>query len=171
MSRDHLDGIPHDLHWLFDRAVKAYRLDLGGIHGPRHWRSVFRNAVEIAEADASVDPLVVRVFAILHDCQRENDHRDHYHGHRAASFLREEVLPDARLELSDRQAAQLVFAMRYHNRAVCGFDRTIGACFDADRLDLGRVGTEPHPGWLSTEAAREILRTRNAADSSQRGRR
>lgn len=33
-------------------------------------------------------------------------------------------------------------------------DITVQACFDADRLDLGRVGTTPHPSGLCTEAAK-----------------
>jgi uncharacterized protein len=33
--------------------------------------------------------------------------------------------------------------------------RTIQACWDADRLDLGRVGTTPDPARLWTAAARD----------------
>jgi uncharacterized protein len=37
---------------------------------------------------------------------------------------------------------------------------TIQTCWDADRLDLGRVGITPHPSRLCTEAARrpEMIR-------------
>jgi len=34
-------------------------------------------------------------------------------------------------------------------------DATIATCWDADRLDLGRVGTMPRPERLCTEAARD----------------
>jgi uncharacterized protein len=34
-------------------------------------------------------------------------------------------------------------------------DVTIQTCWDADRLDLGRVGITPHPSRLCTGAARE----------------
>jgi uncharacterized protein len=39
-------------------------------------------------------------------------------------------------------------------------DITIQTCWDADRLDLGRVGTTPDPARLCTAAARdpEMLR-------------
>jgi uncharacterized protein len=33
-------------------------------------------------------------------------------------------------------------------------DVTIRTCWDADRLDLGRVGITPHPEYLRTEVAR-----------------
>ena len=33
---------------------------------------------------------------------------------------------------------------------------TIGTCWDADRLDLGRVGTEPEARYMSTDFGREI---------------
>lgn len=34
-------------------------------------------------------------------------------------------------------------------------DATVLTCWDADRLDLGRVGIRPHPHRLCTEAARD----------------
>lgn len=37
-------------------------------------------------------------------------------------------------------------------------DPTIDACFDADRLDLGRVGIIPDPGRLATEKGKELAR-------------
>ena len=33
-------------------------------------------------------------------------------------------------------------------------DVTVQTCWDADRLDLGRVGIRPHPRYLCTPAAR-----------------
>jgi uncharacterized protein len=32
---------------------------------------------------------------------------------------------------------------------------TVQTCWDADRLDLGRVGKHPHPRYLCTPAARD----------------
>ena len=47
-------------------------------------------------------------------------------------------------------------------------DVTIQACWDADRLDLGRVGERPNPTYLGTKAARDpefikeaLLRSKN----------
>ncbi len=35
---------------------------------------------------------------------------------------------------------------------------TIGTCWDADRLDLGRVGMIPNPDLMSTSFGKEIAR-------------
>jgi uncharacterized protein len=35
---------------------------------------------------------------------------------------------------------------------------TIGTCWDADRLDLGRVGARPDPKYMSTEARKRAAR-------------
>ena len=41
-----------------------------------------------------------------------------------------------------------------HADGVVSAEPTIGACWDADRLDLPRVGIRPDPMLLSTDAAR-----------------
>ena len=38
---------------------------------------------------------------------------------------------------------------------------TIDACFDADRLDLGRVGIDPDPERMATERGKEIANNEN----------
>jgi hypothetical protein len=42
-------------------------------------------------------------------------------------------------------------------------DPTIGTCWDADRLDLVRVGTQSEPSYMSTEFGSEIARSRKIA--------
>ena len=42
-------------------------------------------------------------------------------------------------------------------------DPTIGTCWDADRLDIGRVGIIPHERFMSTAAGkRRVSRTQFA---------
>ena len=41
-----------------------------------------------------------------------------------------------------------------HADGTVSSDPTVGACWDADRLDLPRVGITPRPELFSTEAAR-----------------
>ena len=50
-------------------------------------------------------------------------------------------------------------------------DATLLACWDADRLDLGRVGITPRPDLLCTDAARELIpwgQARARADERER---
>ncbi|HEX2864161.1 MAG TPA: hypothetical protein VHN99_06310, partial [Deinococcales bacterium] len=56
--------------------------------------------------------------------------------------------------LSDAQLARLLEAVDGHTRGRLSADPTVGTCWDADRLDLMRVGRRPDPRFLSTEAAR-----------------
>jgi uncharacterized protein len=45
-------------------------------------------------------------------------------------------------------------AIRYHADGLREGDVTVQTCWDADRLDLGRVGIRPNPSKLCTDAAR-----------------
>ncbi|BCU77864.1 hypothetical protein llg_25790 [Luteolibacter sp. LG18] len=123
------------------------------VHGPDHWRRVERNAVLLAtRTGADVD--VVRLFALFHDSRRENDGHDPEHGARGAAHAAElrgtaYALDDARFEL-------LRLACTGHTDGLHHPDPTIGTCWDADRLDLGRVGMIPDPYYMSTAFGKEI---------------
>ena len=64
-------------------------------------------------------------------------------------------LPD----LSDDSFCLLEDACARHTDGLTEADITVQTCWDADRLDLGRVGIEPQRKYLCTDAAkdREIL--------------
>ena len=49
----------------------------------------------------------------------------------------------------------LELACREHSSGRIHADVTVQTCWDADRLDLGRVGIKPNPAYLCTEEARE----------------
>jgi uncharacterized protein len=143
-----------------ERLVAAlrpgYRLRWDGIHGWPHWVRVRENGARLAIVTGA-DLDVVHAFALLHDVARRNDAHDPKHGARAAALIDE--LPDGLLGLDRSQLEQLTFACAHHTEGLLEADVTIQTCWDADRLDLGRVGIEPEPGRLCTEAARrpEIL--------------
>ena len=59
------------------------------------------------------------------------------------------------LHLSEKELELLRFACEYHTDGLTEADITIQTCWDADRLDLGRVGIRPDPRYLCTPAARE----------------
>jgi uncharacterized protein len=50
-------------------------------------------------------------------------------------------------------------AIRLHTSGLTTNDPTIGTCWDADRLDIGRVGMTPSEKYMSTEAGRDMAAT------------
>lgn len=132
-----------------------------GIHGDAHWRRVAEAGLFLAERE-DVNPHVVLLFAILHDCRRENDGHDPGHGPRAAALA--ERIGHEPLELAVDELATLAHAMREHDRGRVTADPLVGACWDADRLDLHRVGITPDPRLLSTGTAREATTITRFAD-------
>ena len=146
-----------DFDQIATRAKERYALSLDGIHGLAHWQRVQENGLELAK-HSGADVGIVQLFSFLHDCCREDDHADPEHGPRAAEFtksLRGELIvaPDDKFET-------LLAAIHDHTHGLHSSDETIGTCWDADRLDIGRVGVKPHPRYLSTAIAKEdrILR-------------
>lgn len=133
------------------KVLDQYVLDPGGIHGVRHWARVLENGRRLAEASgASVK--VVELFAVFHDACRRNDWRDPEHGPRGAALARS--LRGDVFDLDEAEFKDLVTACTFHTRGRCEGTATVRTCWDADRLDLGRVGVQPDPQRLCTEAAR-----------------
>ena len=121
------------------------------VHGPDHWNRVETVGLDLCH-ETGADETVVRLFALLHDSCRLDDGSDFLHGPRAADMLGEiagelfTIEPD-RLEL-------LEYAIRHHTGGQISDDPTIGTCWDADRLDIGRVGIIPHERYMSTKPGR-----------------
>jgi uncharacterized protein len=144
--------VPIHFDTIWSLAEDRFRLGPVSLHGPRHWRRVEENGLCIAESSGA-DIVVVCLFAALHDSNRQNEHHDPQHGQRAADWATE--LRTRHLgNLSDEQFQSLCVAMIEHDRGFTSTDPTIGTCWDADRLDLWRVGMTPHPRYMSTEAGR-----------------
>lgn len=125
-------------------------------HGPFHWEKVEKNGDFISKATPGCDPLIVKLFAIIHDSKRENEDHDPEHGQRAATFAK--LLFDKKeLKISESQLKILMEACEGHDGGLTSLDPTIGACWDADRLDLTRVGIIPNPNLLSTQTGKNLL--------------
>ena len=95
---------------------------------------------------------VVEFFSLFHDCQRFSEHEDSLHGLRGAELayeLREHV------SLNDDDFELLSRACRLHTHAKTDIDLTVQVCFDADRLDLGRVGNKPIAELLCSPMAKK----------------
>jgi uncharacterized protein len=137
---------------LVDLVQSGYALYLHGVHGLAHWARVRANGLRLAE-QTGADPEVIELFAILHDSKRQNDVWDPKHGARAAQFA--EGLRGSLLTLPDDEFELLRFACEFHTSGLTEAHITVQTCWDADRLDLGRVGIKPDPRRLCTGAAKE----------------
>lgn len=122
-----------------------------GLHGLGHWARVYENGRRLAKITGA-DPQVVALFALLHDSRRLNEHADPGHGPRGAKLA--EQMRSASFQLADQPFALLLAACRLHTEARTHTEVTVQTCFDADRLDLARVGKTVDPRLLCTEAAR-----------------
>ena len=132
----------------------GYALPLGGTHGLSHWARVLENGLRVADVNGA-DRDIVTLFALFHDSRRVNEYRDHGHGQRGGELARS--LRGRLLDLDDARFDLLFEACRLHTDGQTTDDPTVGACWDADRLDLGRVGIQAKAHLLSTEAARELV--------------
>jgi uncharacterized protein len=140
-----------NLKLLVHAILEDYALRWDGTHGVGHWARVLEDGLRLAEATgAKVE--VVQLFAVFHDSRRATDGVDDDHGCRGADLSAE--LRGKLFNLPDADFGLLYEACARHTDGLTEGDVTIQTCWDADRLDLGRVGIIPAPQKLCTPAAR-----------------
>jgi len=143
------------IHWkgIWEHVAREFRCDRDSIHGPSHWRRVERNGMLVSTRSGAVQE-VVRLFAVFHDSRREHDGWDDAHGAQGAAYAAK--LRGVLFDISDEHFELLHEACTWHTHGRLSAEPTIGTCWDADRLDLGRVGIQPEADYMSTEFGREI---------------
>lgn len=137
---------------LIEAVRGQFALDWQGIHGIRHWARVFANGTRLA-AGTSGNLKVVQLFALFHDSCRLSEGSDPGHGPRGAQLAHR--LHGHLFNLANDELVLLEEACTNHTVRIHHDDPTIALCFDADRLDLGRVGSRPDPNFLNTAQAQE----------------
>jgi uncharacterized protein len=130
----------------------TFRLSWNGIHGAPHWARVRDNGLRLADATGA-NVAVVEYFAFLHDVCREDDGRDPEHGLRAARLTK--AIGKRYITLEDLELESLLEALEGHTGGTDPSNVTVATCWDADRLDLGRIDIVPDPRLLMTEAGRD----------------
>ena len=148
----------HDAPAILRAILAGYALPVRGDHGVVHWARVLENGLRVGEA-VGADLEVVTLFALFHDSRRVNEYRDEGHGLRGGDFAR--TLRGSLVHLDDARFELLHEACRRHTDGGTTGDATLLACWDADRLDLGRVGITPRPELLCTDAARGMVEWAN----------
>ena len=137
---------------LIRTILAGYAQPPDGTHGVSHWARVLENGLRLAH-QTGAKIVVVQLFAVFHDARRINEGIDPGHGRRGADYAASQrgVLFD----LPGEDFELLYTACTYHTDGLTEGDVTVQTCWDADRLDLGRVGIAPHPRHLCTEAAQD----------------
>jgi len=130
---------------------QAYQLDWEGLHGFHHWVRVRENGLRLA-ASTGADAKIVELFAFLHDVGRQNDGWDTEHGKRAVDYI--ERVGHRFFDLPEPDMELLKYACAFHTAGQREGDITVQVCWDADRLDLGRVHIRPDAHYLCTPVAR-----------------
>ena len=136
---------------LLEMVRSQFRLDWQGIHGAPHWARVRYHGIALA-GELGLPAAVPALFAI-HDSQRRDDHVDPEHGMRAANYA-DWLWRKGWIELDSGSMQLLREACEGHSEGHVDAHPLVQACWDADRLDLGRVGIRPDPRRLCTEPAR-----------------
>ncbi len=131
--------------------LQRHELPWYGLHGISHWGRVLDNGLRIAE-ETGANRRVITLFALFHDSQRISDGNDPGHGQRGAYLAAE--LRGTLFQVTDLEFSQLHDACSYHTQGRIDGEPTVQACWDADRLDLGRVGVRPDPNRMGTDIAR-----------------
>ena len=132
-------------------CCEIYKMDHLGFHGYAHWMRVLHNGRLLAKAEGA-NLKVVELFCLLHDSQRKNESIDPQHGYRAAQFAK--TLKGVWFDADSKEMELLEEALAYHSDGYIKGDITVQVCWDADRLDLGRVGIKPIPSRLCTPTAK-----------------
>lgn len=125
-----------------------------GIHGVGHWFNVSRVGILLAEATGG-DTTVALLFGFYHDCRRDSDGYDPLHGERASHLVLEHF-HKGWVSISQVQLDALVEACSGHSKGYRSRDPVVSACWDADRLDLPRVGTQTDPTYLGSDVAKDL---------------
>jgi len=124
-------------------------------HGLPHLRNVSYTAGRIASAvNEDIEAAVVAGF--LHDCARQDDNGGREHAYESALMARgiiQEHYPHLEVE-------RLYACIALHADGKVTEDMLIGSVWDADRLDLARIGIEVREEFLSTLIAKRIVAIR-----------
>jgi uncharacterized protein len=120
--------------------------------------------MEVGAVTPGADLGLVFLFSLLHDAVRWSDLGDAGHGRRSSELVRE-LNGEGLLDLPEEEEGLLVSACLLHSEGATSSDPTIGTCWDADRLNLWRIGSTPDPALLSTAEARRPERVNWALDA------
>jgi uncharacterized protein len=131
--------------------LECYRLEWDGVRGVGHWARVRENGRYLAGMTGA-DLEIVELFAVFHDAARWTDGKDPGHGSRGATLAIN--LCGSAFALEAPRLSRLQLACSRHMDKALSPDVSVQTCWDADRLDVGRVGLQVDLALLGTAPAR-----------------
>ncbi|MBN1434417.1 HD domain-containing protein [Candidatus Fermentibacterales bacterium] len=137
---------------LVRNVIERCRLPLYSTFGLTHWARVLSIGRRLASVTGA-DQRVVELFALFHDAGRCSEGADEGHGLRAADLARK--LRGGLYVLPDRLFDELYLACARHSEPHVPASVTVMTCWDANRLDLARLGITPDPAMMQTRQARD----------------
>jgi hypothetical protein len=185
---------PHkrSLAQVVGEIIQDAPLEESPFHGPDHWLRVLANGKAILDRHTTLEGwdkngmeyanrlTAMWLFALCHDCRREEEGECIEHGYAGALALRYHfggamqahiiILAATACELhtivrvpsdSPLMRVDAVGGLNVHDEAgLRDWQRDFyGMCMDADRLDLPRVGVRPHPHYMFNPANLQFLRS------------
>ena len=147
---------PIDFKKLWEMVTAQFPMGVHSVHGPRHWKQVEKNGLLISE-ETGADETILKLFSIFHDSRRENDNIDTGHGLIGSELARS--MKGTYFDLPDDSFKILINACTYHTDGIPTSNITVATCWDADRLDLPRVGIVPDPDRMGTAPGRRLARS------------
>ena len=127
----------------------GYKLRWLGTHGASHWARVILNGLILSDLTGA-DRDVLVMFGLFHDSRRVNDLHDPPHGKRGGKLARQLLSKDS--HWPPEKTDVLIEACNGHTAIRHHEDITIQTCWDADRLDLPRIGAIVDCDYLGTWA-------------------
>lgn len=133
------------------KIKEQFKIDWWGLHGITHFHHVFLNSRLLAQKSGT-NSLIYDYFSIFHDSCRQNEGIDKDHGKRGAGLalqLRHHI------QLDETEFLILQNACSNHTSLRSSDCMTSAVCADADRCDIGRVGSYPDRKQLLSPLAKK----------------
>lgn len=130
-------------------------LNVGSPHGYIHSMRVDVNIQILGERlglDRDDVNTMADMFAHWHDIMRFNNGNDPEHGKRSVDTIKRNRNHINLQPVKDDLIDRLMFACENHTTMHKSGDPLIDICFDGNRMDLTRVGIQPDPKLMATEA-------------------
>ena len=153
-----------DRFGLLKEIQDQFGLKWTGTHGFWHWARVRHHGLTLVKRHGG-NAVIVELFAYIHDSRRIDEYEDEDHGARGADYAAK--LNGKYFKLASDDMRTLCEAIEFHNHGRTHDTEIIQTCWDADRLDLGRVGIVPHAKYLSKnavpmiESAQKLFKSRS----------